>query len=108
MISKKRKAIKKDEVDEETYKQLKKRLKASELELERKASGLERKAYEQSLCRYKFIHDIDDDKTITSRSSLMTAIDNANFAANNIDLKKKIPQTDDFVDDDRSSKQKLV
>ena len=33
----------------------------------------------------------------------MTAIDNANFEANNVDLKKKIPQTDEFVDDDRSS-----
>jgi len=107
MISKKRKAINKD-----TNEQLKKRLKASELELERKASELElerkaseleRKASEQSICRYKFIHDIDDDKTITSRSSLMTAIDNANFKANNVDVKKKIPQTDEFVDDDRSS-----
>lgn len=117
MISKKRKAIKKDEEDEETNEQLKKRLKASELELERnelerKVYELERKAYEfelerkaseQSVCRYKFIHDINDDKTIISRISLMTAIDNANFEANNVDLKKKIPKTDEFVDDDRSS-----
>jgi len=109
----------------ETMKELKKRLKVAEQskkEAESRAREAEQskekaeqskeeaesraREAQQLALRYKFAMDIDD-KTINSRESMMAAIQKANFEADQEELKEKIPQTNDFAADDRSSTTKI-
>jgi len=53
--------------------------------------------------RLKFITGIDNN-SITSRDGMMLAIEAANFEDKLDELKKKIPNTRDYTEDDRSSK----
>ena len=101
----------KNEINEQ-LKQLQKRLKEAETrarEAETKTREAETRAREEKIRaikaeqRLKFITGIDNN-SITSRDGMMLAIEAANFEDKLDELNKKIPNTRDYTDDDRSSK----
>jgi len=101
----------KNEINEQ-LKQLQKRLKEAETrarEAETKTREAETRAREERTRaikaeqRLKFITGIDNN-SITSRDGMMLAIEAANFEDKLDELKKKIPNTHDYTEDDRSSK----
>lgn len=82
--------------DQHTVEQLEKKLKEvqkaiEEAEKQREEAEKQKEEAEKHLLRFKFANDIDG-KTINSRSSMMIAIEKANFGANMEELKKKFPR----------------
>ena len=112
-MSKKRKSLSSEVADkDEIIEQLKEEIKAREAEITRtreaeiRAREAEIRARERAIKaeqRLNFIIGINNN-SITSRDSMMLAIEAAKFEDKLDELNEKIPHTREYTDDDRSSK----